>query len=123
MNYYSPELVGYIQETGTAAAELTQQADIIPPGPIYAEYLTGALPPFDASTSTVAAARAGEVSWPPSSSASGSPHRRAGRPDAAGRPGRPTGHRRDPHDADGHPYPDDHDRGPGPRPALAAPAA
>ena len=48
MNYYSPELVGYIQETGTTAAELTQKADIFALGLIYAEYLSGALPPFDA---------------------------------------------------------------------------
>jgi eukaryotic-like serine/threonine-protein kinase len=63
MNYYSPELVGYIQETGTAAAELTQKADIFALGLIYAEYLTGALPAFDAATHRYAgvAARAGEV--------------------------------------------------------------
>jgi eukaryotic-like serine/threonine-protein kinase len=63
MNYYSPELVGYIQETGTTAAELTQRADIFPLGLIYAEYLTGALPPFDAGSHQYAgvAARAGEV--------------------------------------------------------------
>ena len=63
MNYYSPELVGYIQETGTTAAELTQKADIFPLGLIYAEYLTGALPAFDAATHKYAgvAARAGEV--------------------------------------------------------------
>jgi eukaryotic-like serine/threonine-protein kinase len=63
MNYYSPELVGYIQETGTAAAELTQKADIFALGLIYAEYLTGALPAFDAATHKTAgvAARAGEV--------------------------------------------------------------
>jgi serine/threonine protein kinase len=63
MNYYSPELVGYIQETGTAAAELTQKADIFALGLIYAEYLTGALPPFDAGVHQYAgvAARAGEV--------------------------------------------------------------
>ena len=69
MNYYSPELVGYIQETGTAAAELTQQADIFPLGLIYAEYLTGALPPFDASAYQYGgvAARAGEVLRLPSS--------------------------------------------------------
>ena len=48
MSYYSPELVGYIQETGTTAAELTQQADIFALGLIYAEYLSGALPEFDA---------------------------------------------------------------------------
>src|SRR4029450_8555262 len=45
MNYYSPELVGYIQETGPTAVELTQKADIFALGLIYAEYLTGAPPP------------------------------------------------------------------------------
>ena len=63
MNYYSPELVGYIQETGTTAAELTQKADIFALGLIYAEYLTGALPPFDAGSHQYAgvAARAGQM--------------------------------------------------------------
>jgi serine/threonine protein kinase len=63
MNYYSPELVGYIQETGTAAAELTQKADLFALGLIYAEYLTGAPPSFDAASHKYAgvAARAGEV--------------------------------------------------------------
>ena len=46
MNYYSPELVRYIQ--GSAApGELTEAADIFALGLIYAEYLTGAMPPFD----------------------------------------------------------------------------
>jgi serine/threonine protein kinase len=63
MNYYPPELVGYIQETGTAAAELTQQADIFALGLIYAEYLSGALPGFDAGSYQYAgeAVRGGEV--------------------------------------------------------------
>ena len=62
MNYYAPELVGYIQETGTAAAELTQKADIFALGLIYTEYLTGTLPPFDpAHPYAGVAARAGEV--------------------------------------------------------------
>jgi eukaryotic-like serine/threonine-protein kinase len=63
MNYYSPELVGYIQETGTTAAELTQKADIFALGLIYAEYLTGALPSFDTATHQYAgvAAHAGQV--------------------------------------------------------------
>jgi eukaryotic-like serine/threonine-protein kinase len=62
MNYYSPELVGYIQETGTAAAELTQKADIFALGLIYAEYLTGAPPAFDTAHQYAGvAARAGEV--------------------------------------------------------------
>jgi serine/threonine protein kinase len=69
MTYYSPELVGYIQETGTAASELTQKADIFALGLIYAEYLTGALPPFDAATYQYAgvAVRAGHtLRLPPS---------------------------------------------------------
>jgi len=46
MNYYSPELVRYIQ--GSAAPEeLTEASDIFALGLIYAEYLTGAMPPFD----------------------------------------------------------------------------
>jgi eukaryotic-like serine/threonine-protein kinase len=63
MNYYSPELVGYIQETGTAAHQLTQKADIFALGLIYAEYLTGALPAFDTGSHQYAgvAAQAGEV--------------------------------------------------------------
>jgi serine/threonine protein kinase len=63
MNYYSPELVGYIQEIGTAAHQLTQKADIFALGLIYAEYLTGALPAFDAGRYQYAgvAARAGEI--------------------------------------------------------------
>jgi len=63
MNYYSPELVGYIQETGTTTAELTQKADIFALGLIYAEYLTGALPSFDAAAQKYAgvAVRAGEA--------------------------------------------------------------
>jgi eukaryotic-like serine/threonine-protein kinase len=46
MNYYSPELVRYIQ--GSAApGELIEASDIFALGLIYAEYLTGAMPPFD----------------------------------------------------------------------------
>jgi len=63
MSYYSPELVGYIQEDGTAAAQLTQKADIFALGLIYAEYLTGTMPAFDAGAHQYAgvAARAGEM--------------------------------------------------------------
>jgi serine/threonine protein kinase len=46
MNYYSPELVGYIQGHADATA-LTEASDIFALGLIYAEYLTGALPAFD----------------------------------------------------------------------------
>jgi serine/threonine protein kinase len=70
MNYYAPELVGYIQETGTAAHELTQKADIFALGLIYADFLTGALPSFDAARYQYVgvAARAGEVVRLPSAS-------------------------------------------------------
>jgi len=46
MNYYSPELVRYIQGTADGA-ELTAASDIFALGLIYTEYLTGSLPPFD----------------------------------------------------------------------------
>jgi serine/threonine protein kinase len=46
MNYYSPELVSYIQGTGNAA-DLTTASDMFALGLIYSEYLTGALPAFD----------------------------------------------------------------------------
>jgi serine/threonine protein kinase len=46
MNYYSPELVRYIQGTADGA-ELTEASDVFALGLIYAEYLTGTLPPFD----------------------------------------------------------------------------
>jgi serine/threonine protein kinase len=46
MNYYSPELIGYIQGSAPAAV-LTEASDIFALGLIYAEYLTGALPAFD----------------------------------------------------------------------------
>jgi serine/threonine protein kinase len=62
MNYYSPELVGYVQETGTAAHQLTQKADIFALGLIYAEFLTGTPPAFDVAYQYAGvAARAGEV--------------------------------------------------------------
>jgi eukaryotic-like serine/threonine-protein kinase len=46
MNYYSPELVSYIQGT-VGATDLTTSSDIFALGLIYTEYLTGALPSFD----------------------------------------------------------------------------
>lgn len=46
MNYYSPELVRYIQGAGDGA-ELTEASDVFALGLIYTEYLTGALPAFD----------------------------------------------------------------------------
>jgi eukaryotic-like serine/threonine-protein kinase len=72
MNYYSPELVGYIQETGTAAAELTQKADIFALGLIYSEYLTGTLPVFaPAYQYAGVAAAAGQVLLRPPTSLPG----------------------------------------------------
>jgi eukaryotic-like serine/threonine-protein kinase len=47
INYYSPELLGYIQEAGVPASELGVGSDIFALGLIYTEYLTGAPPPFD----------------------------------------------------------------------------
>ena len=46
MNYYSPELVRYIQGSA-AASELSLASDVFALGLIYAEYLTGAAPAFD----------------------------------------------------------------------------
>ncbi len=48
INYYSPELLGYIQEAGVSPGELGVASDIFALGLIYTEYLTGAPPPFDA---------------------------------------------------------------------------
>jgi hypothetical protein len=48
MNYYSPELVRYIQGTG-GPKELREASDIFALGLIYAEYLTGSVPAFDPS--------------------------------------------------------------------------
>jgi serine/threonine protein kinase len=46
MNYYSPELVRYIQGT-ESPDQLSEASDIFALGLIYAEYLTGSVPPFD----------------------------------------------------------------------------
>lgn len=48
INYYSPELLGYIQEAGVAPTELGVASDVFALGLIYSEFLTGAVPPFDA---------------------------------------------------------------------------
>ena len=48
INYYSPELLGYVQEAGVPATELGVASDVFALGMIYSEYLTGAVPPFDA---------------------------------------------------------------------------
>jgi len=63
INYYSPETVGYIQETGVAAADLGTAADIFTLGLVYAELLTGSPPVFDRERYGYAsiAARSGEV--------------------------------------------------------------
>jgi serine/threonine protein kinase len=46
MNYYSPELISYIQGSAPPAV-LAEASDIFALGLIYAEYLTGAFPAFD----------------------------------------------------------------------------
>jgi serine/threonine protein kinase len=46
MNYYSPELVRYIQGSA-AASELSPASDVFALALIYAEYLTGTVPSFD----------------------------------------------------------------------------
>ena len=47
INYYSPELLGYIQEAGVQPGELGVASDVFALGLIYTEFLTGAVPPFD----------------------------------------------------------------------------
>lgn len=47
INYYSPELLGYIQEAGVPASQLGVASDLFALGLIFTEFLTGALPPFD----------------------------------------------------------------------------
>ncbi len=63
INYYSPETVGYIQESGVAAEDLGTAADIFTLGLVYAELLTGSPPVFDRERYGYAsiAARSGEV--------------------------------------------------------------
>ena len=48
INYYSPELLGYVQNAGVHPSELGVASDVFAIGLIYSGYLTGALPPFDA---------------------------------------------------------------------------
>jgi serine/threonine protein kinase len=50
INYYSPELLGYIQEAGVTPDQLGVASDVFALGLIYTEYLTGAPPPFDVAT-------------------------------------------------------------------------
>ena len=47
INYYSPELLGYIQDAGVTADQLGVASDVFALGLIYTEYLTGAPPSFD----------------------------------------------------------------------------
>ena len=63
INYYSPELLGYIQEAGVEPAQLGVASDVFALGLIYTEYLTGAAPPFDVATfhEPSVAARSGAV--------------------------------------------------------------
>jgi serine/threonine protein kinase len=63
INYYSPELLGYIQEAGVEPSELGVASDVFALGLIYTEYLTGAPPPFDVATfhEPSVAARSGAV--------------------------------------------------------------
>lgn len=49
INYYSPELLGYIQDAGVLAKDLGVASDIFALGLIYTEFLTGTMPPFDAT--------------------------------------------------------------------------
>jgi serine/threonine protein kinase len=68
MNYYSPELVSYIQGSGGAGG-LTQASDIFALGLIYAEYLTGALPAFDPAyhEAAIAVLNGAQLRLPPGS--------------------------------------------------------
>jgi eukaryotic-like serine/threonine-protein kinase len=63
INYYSPELLGYIQQAGVAASQLGVASDLFALGLIYTEYLTGAPPPFDVATyhEPAVAVRSGET--------------------------------------------------------------
>jgi eukaryotic-like serine/threonine-protein kinase len=63
INYYSPELLGYIQEAGVAPGELGVASDIFALGLIYTEYLTGAPPTFDVARyhEPAVAVRSGET--------------------------------------------------------------
>ena len=60
INYYSPELLGYIQEAGVSPGQLGVASDVFALGLIYTEFLTGALPPFD--TSKAGGSKAGALS-------------------------------------------------------------
>jgi serine/threonine protein kinase len=47
INYYSPELLTYIQEEGTGAAQLGTASDVFALGLIFSEFLTGRIPAYD----------------------------------------------------------------------------
>lgn len=47
INYYSPELLGYVQEDGIRPEELGTASDVFALGLIYCEFITGRLPAFD----------------------------------------------------------------------------
>ncbi len=47
INYYSPELLGYIQENGVAPAQLGTASDLFALGLIFSEFLTGRVPAYD----------------------------------------------------------------------------
>jgi serine/threonine protein kinase len=63
INYYSPELLGYIQEAGVGPSELGVASDVFALGLIYTEYLTGSPPPFDVARyhEPAVAVRSGET--------------------------------------------------------------
>jgi serine/threonine protein kinase len=62
ISYYSPELLGYIQEDGVVATDLGTASDIFALGLIFSEFLTGALPAYDhAYGEPAVAARSGVV--------------------------------------------------------------
>jgi serine/threonine protein kinase len=62
INYYSPELLGYIQEDGVEPSELGTASDVFALGLIYCEFLTGRVPRFDpAYGEPSVAARSGVV--------------------------------------------------------------
>jgi serine/threonine protein kinase len=62
INYYSPELLGYIQEDGVEPSELGTASDVFALGLIYSEFLTGKVPAFDpAYGEPSVAARSGVV--------------------------------------------------------------
>jgi serine/threonine protein kinase len=62
INYYSPELLGYIQEDGTEGSQLGTASDVFALGLIYSEFLTGRVPAYDPAYGEPAvAARSGVI--------------------------------------------------------------